>query len=145
MLLSSSDHSRPPLRMRVHQRVNGDTHTPGIDVWVPDTLLHHHLNAGHDTTVAERAPDSHLVVTKGLANARSRPTRPKSIVPSGLTVGLLMGHLRRSACSVAAGRVAVECDDTHLRWWMDRGLLWIGLGFYSLWCSNDWVGYGCDV
>jgi hypothetical protein len=114
MLLSSSDHLRPPLRMCIHQRINGDTHTPRIHIWVSKTLLHHHLDASHDTTVAERTPDSDLVVAKVPTNARSGPTRPECIVPSGLAVGLLVWHFRCSACSVAAGRVAVEGDYAHL-------------------------------
>jgi hypothetical protein len=106
----------------MHQRIDRNTHTPRIHGWVPKTLLHHHLDAGHDTAVAERTPDNHLVVTKVLANARSRPTRPKCIVPSGLAVGLLMWLLRCSACSVAAGRMAVQGDDAHLMRWVDCGL-----------------------
>jgi hypothetical protein len=114
MLPSSSHHLGPPLRIRIHQRINRNAHTPRIDVWVSKTLLHHDLNASHDTTVAVRAPDSHLVVAKVPANARSGPIGPQSIVPSGLAVGLLMWHLRCAAGSVAAGRVAVEGDDAHL-------------------------------
>jgi hypothetical protein len=28
-------------------------------------------------------------------------------------------------------------------WLIDLG--WVRLGICLLWCSNDWVGYGCDV
>jgi hypothetical protein len=115
----------PPIRMRPHQRINRNAHTPRINIRVSQTLLHHHFIPSHDTAIAKSAPDIYLVVSEVTANAGSRPIGPESIVPHGLAVGFLVWLLGCSACSMAAGRVAVEGYDAHLwRWSIGCVLSW---------------------
>jgi hypothetical protein len=115
-LSSALQASRPPLRMRPHQRIYRNTHAPRKDIRVGETLAHHYPYASHNAAVAVTPAGINIPIPKAASlNTLVRPGGPKVNLQSRLTIGhSLWRDIRRSTCSVAAGWVDVAGYDTHV-------------------------------
>jgi hypothetical protein len=121
--------SRPPLRIRPHQRHDRNAHTLRINIRVDKTLLLRDLNTSHNTTIA--VVPLHILVLVNQASsvsAQPRPARADLVIVGKRAEGdHSPGGPRRSAGFVAAA-VDVAGDDAQ---WVDR-FDWLG-GLLGVW------------
>lgn len=132
--------------MRLHQRIDRDTHTARINIGV-HALGYHDLDASHDAAIAVSPADGLVVIREAMTrHALSVEAWCERIVKSVTAVS----YCCRSACcsvgAVAAGWVDVEGDDAHgLRLHTVEGRCWLGMSSVRPACSAiGWLRSGVE-
>jgi hypothetical protein len=118
--------SRPPLRIRPHQRHDRNAHTLRIHIRVNQTLLLRDLDTSHDTAIAVVPLHILILVYKTSSiSAQPRPAWPDLVIVGKCAEGYHAPSGARCSAGFVAAAVDVAGDDAH-GLWVDR-FDWLGV------------------